>query len=64
MVQTPYDSVQKSELLAIFMVLLDFPERLLGSNLDRVSCPRVGLCGLEILGRRNRDTKEKDRDTE
>ena len=34
------------------------------SRLNGFICSRVGVCGLEILGRKNRDTKEKDRDTE
>lgn len=31
---------------------------LLGSSLDRFICARVGVCGLEMLDRKNSDTKE------
>lgn len=37
---------------------------LLGSSFDRLIYSRVGVYGLEILGRQNRDRKEIERDTE
>ena len=39
-------------------------QHLTGSNFDEFMFSRVGVCGLEMLGRWNRDKEEIDRDME
>lgn len=67
--QTPPESdslldSQASETVGKYIYFLFKLPSLSESRLNGFLCSRVGVCGLEILGRKNRDTKEKDRDAE